>query len=75
MDIKNYQPQGDKKNSDYFSEYLIKIYDRRTKSGLDELIDNMLAVVIQVDAGDLLNYLSELYIMTPYRIQNCFTNQ
>ena len=25
MDIKNYKPKGDKKNSDYFNEYLIKI--------------------------------------------------
>ena len=75
MDIKNYKPKGDKKNSDYFNEYLIKIYDRRTASGLDELIGDMLAVLIQVNPGDLLNYLSELYMMTPYRIQNCFINE
>lgn len=75
MDLKTYQPKGDKKNSDFFYEYLPKIYQRRKETGLDELIGDMLAVMIQVNLGDLLNYLSELYLMTPYRILKSYKNE
>lgn len=62
-----YEPKGDKKNSDYFNEYRIKIYERRQSSGLKDLYGDMGAVVVQVQTGDALSYLSELYCMTPYR--------
>ncbi|GGI92059.1 hypothetical protein [Legionella impletisoli] len=62
-----YDPKGDKKNSDYFNEYRIKIYERRKSSGLDDLLGDMAAVVVQVQTGDALDYLKELYLMTPYR--------
>jgi hypothetical protein len=35
----------------------------------------MLAVMIEVNFGDLLSYLSELYLMTPYRIFHSYVNQ
>lgn len=62
-----YTPKGDKKNSDFFNEYLTKIYTRRKASGLDELFGDICALVIQVQTGDAIPYLHELYIMTPYR--------
>lgn len=64
----DYQPKGDKKNSDYFHEYLMKIYHRRNESGLNELLGNISAILIQVESHDLLDYLHELYLMTPYRL-------
>lgn len=63
----NYHPKGDKENSDYFKEYKTKIYERRIATGLEQLYGDMCAVVIQVQTGDAINYIKELYTMTPYR--------
>ena len=41
-----YQPKGDKENSDYFNKYRTKIYSRRKSSGLDELYGDMTGVVV-----------------------------
>ncbi len=62
-----FQRTGDKENSQFFEQYLPKIYDRRETSGLDDLFIGMRAIVIQVDHGESLKYLMELYLMTPYR--------
>lgn len=62
-----YEPKGDKHNSDYFDEYRVKIYERRKTSGLDALLGDICAVVVQVQTGDAFAYLKELYLMTPYR--------
>ena len=63
----SYIPKGDKHNSDYFNEYRIKIYERRIASGLEDLFGNICAIVVQVQTGDAIPFLKELYIMTPYR--------
>ncbi len=63
----HYKPKGDKENSDYFNEYKTKIYERRIATGLEQLFGDMCAVVIQVQTGDAIKYLTELYSMTPYR--------
>ena len=60
MDLKSYKPMGDKENSDFFWEYLDKIYDRRQTSGVNELVGDMKAVAIQVEHGDAINYMAEL---------------
>lgn len=62
-----YTPKGDKHNSDFFNEYRVKIFERRLTSGLSELLGDICAVVVQVQTGDALLYLQELYAMTPYR--------
>lgn len=62
-----FQRHGDKENSKFFEDYLLKIYDRREQAGIDDLIDRMRGVVIQVEHGESLKYLMELYLMTPYR--------
>lgn len=74
IDTQTYQPRGDKKNSAFFEEYRAKIYERRKSSGLDDLLGNMRAVVIQVENGDALPYMRELYLMGPYRFSAGFTN-
>ena len=33
IDLSTYQPKGDKKNSDFFEEFLPKVYERRPASG------------------------------------------
>ena len=38
FDIMAYEPEGDKKNSDFFNEYRLKIYERRESSGLMQLL-------------------------------------
>lgn len=62
-----FQRTGDKENSKFFEEYLPKIYDRREASGIDDLLQNIRAIVVQVNHGESLKYLMELYLMTPYR--------
>lgn len=67
IDPMRYKPRGDKKNSAFFKEYLPRIYERRRSSGVDDLVGNMRAVVIQVDPQTVIDTLIELYVMTPYR--------
>src|SRR4029078_5983242 len=62
-------PMGDKKNSDFFEEYLPRVYDRRAQSGLNQIVGNMAAVVVQVEPGDAVSYIAELAAMGPYRFQ------
>ena len=58
-----------KKNSKFFEDYILKIYDRREASGIDDLVTGIRAVVVQVARGEAIKYLMELYLMTPYRFQ------
>ena len=67
IDSMTYEPVGDKKNSSFFNEYRTKVYARRKESGVDDLVSNMRAVVIQVDTGTDIETLAELHRMTPYR--------
>ncbi len=75
LDIMSYEPVGDKKNSDFFNEYRLKIYERRKSSGLEDLLGNMCAIVVQVETGDALAYMEELYVMTPYRFSDAYINE
>lgn len=70
MDLLAYEPVGDKKNSEFFNEYRIKIYERRQASGVQDLLGAMRALVLQVETGDALPYLEELYHTTPYRLES-----
>jgi hypothetical protein len=67
VNLATYTPLGDKKNSDFFNEYLPMVYDRRRESGIDDVVGNMAAVVIQIEPDDAINYLAELTAMGPYR--------
>ena len=75
VDIMKFEPLGDKKNSDFFNEYRLKIYQRRKQSGLEDLLGNICALVVQVETGDALSYLEELYLMTPYRLLCTYLNE
>ena len=75
FDISGYTPVGDKKNSAYFDDYRMRIYERRQSSGLEALLGNVSALVIQVDTGDAIPYLAELYFLTPYRFTDSYINE
>ncbi len=75
IDPLKYKPKGDKENSEFFETYKIKIYERRKSSGLEDLLDTIRALVVQVEHGDALSYLRELYLMGPYRFSAAFENQ
>ncbi|GAB5469846.1 MAG: lpg1639 family Dot/Icm T4SS effector [Rhodospirillales bacterium] len=68
LDIMTTAPVGDKRNSDFFNEYRLKIYERRRSSGLEDLLGNLRGIIVQVEQGDGLAYLSELILMSPYRL-------
>ncbi|MEM7222642.1 MAG: hypothetical protein AAF495_06670 [Pseudomonadota bacterium] len=75
LDLMTYEPKGDKKNSDFFNEYRLKIYERRKSSGLEDLLDRLRGIVVQVEHGDALAYMEELYLMTPYRFSCARLNE
>ena len=68
IDLATYTPMGDKKNSEFFEEYLPRVYERRQKSGLDEIVRETAALVVQVEHGDGVDYMAELAAMGPYRL-------
>jgi hypothetical protein len=74
LDIMKVAPLGDKRNSDFFNEYRPKIYERRRSSGIDDLLGNLRGIVIQVQTGDAIPYLEELYTMSPYRFDGARRN-
>ena len=58
--------QGDKQNSAFFEEYLIRLLEERDQIGLTDLIDQIDAIMITVDPGHSIRYIGELCLMTPY---------
>jgi hypothetical protein len=57
---------GDKKNSEFFEEYLQRMLDERDASGLTEMIGGIEAMLISVEPGNSVEYIAELALMTPY---------
>ncbi len=72
IDLATYKPKGDKRNTAFFEEFLPRVYERRQRSGIDELVGSMAAVVIQVDHGHAVPYMAELALMGPYRFRECW---
>ena len=58
--------QGDKLNSDFFEEYLVRLLEERDRSGLTSMIHEIDAIMITVDPGHSIRYIGELALMTPY---------
>jgi hypothetical protein len=75
FDLMNYLPKGDKKNSGFFDEYRVKIYQRRRITGIEDLVGNMRAFVTQVEPGTGMATMVELYMMTPYRYATSYAGQ
>ena len=58
---------GDKKNSDFFEEYLPRVLEERDRVGLTEMIGGIEAMMISVEPGNSVEYIAELALMTPYQ--------
>ncbi|MCE9633042.1 MAG: hypothetical protein K8Q92_02535, partial [Methylophilales bacterium] len=58
--------QGDKTNSPWFEEYLVKLLQDRDRIGLTDMIHEIDALMITVEPGCSVAYVSELALMTPY---------
>jgi hypothetical protein len=62
----NFPRYGDKENSPFFEEYLMKLLDYRDRVGLSDLIRQIDALMITVEPGHSIPYVGELCLMTPY---------
>jgi hypothetical protein len=58
---------GDKKNSEFFEEYLFRLLEERDRCGLTEMIGGIEALMISVEPGNSVEYITELALMTPYQ--------
>ena len=61
-----YPRYGDKRNSDFFEEFLGKLLEERDRVGLTAAIRQIDALMITVEPGCSLAYVGELCLMTPY---------
>ena len=57
---------GDKQNSDFFEEFLVRLLEERDRAGLTEAIRQIDTLMITVEPGNSLAYVRELCLMTPY---------
>jgi hypothetical protein len=57
---------GDKTNSAWFDEFLVRLLEDRDRTGLTEMIREVDALMITVEPGCSVAYVSELALMTPY---------
>ncbi len=57
---------GDKENSPFFEEYLVRLLEERDRVGLTDMIFEIDAIMITVDPGHSIGYICELCLMTPY---------
>ncbi|WP_455199394.1 hypothetical protein [Kaarinaea lacus] len=62
----SFKRYGDKQNSDFFEEYLVRLLEERDRVGLTESIGGIDAIMMTVDPGQSVDYIAELAIMTPY---------
>ena len=57
---------GDKENSPFFEENLVRLLEERDKLGLTSMIYEIDALMITVDPEHSIKYVAELALMTPY---------
>lgn len=57
---------GDKENSAFFEDFLIRLLEERDRVGLTDMIGQIDAIMLTVDPGHSISYIAELCLMTPY---------
>ncbi len=62
----SFKRNGDKQNSDFFEEYLVRLLEERDSIGLTGMIHEIDAIMITVDPGHSIRYIAELSLMSPY---------
>jgi hypothetical protein len=66
MNSLQYHRHGDKVNSPWFEEFLPKLLEDRDRIGLTDMVHEIDAMMITVEPGCSVAYISELALMTPY---------
>lgn len=66
MNSLRFDRHGDKENSTFFEENLVRLLKERDALGLTEMIHEIDALMITVDPGHSIQYIAELALMTPY---------
>ena len=61
-----FERHGDKENSPFFEENLIRLLEERDQLGLTAMIHEIDALMISVDPEHAVKYIAELALMTPY---------
>ena len=62
----HFSRHGDKENSPFFEENLVRLLEERDQVGLTEMIHEIDALMISVDPEHATKYIAELALMTPY---------
>ena len=62
----NFSRHGDKENSPFFEDNLVRLLEERDQLGLTEMIHEIDALMISVDPEHATKYIAELALMTPY---------
>ena len=62
----NFPRHGDKENSAFFEDYLVKLLEDRDRVGLTQMIAEIDSIMLTVDPGQSINYIAELCLMSPY---------
>jgi len=62
----SFERKGDKQNSEFFTDYLVKLLEERDSIGLTDMIYEIDAIMITVDPGHSVRYIAELALMSPY---------
>ena len=57
---------GDKQNSRFFEDFLVRLLEERDRVGLTDMVHEIDAIMITVDPGHSIRYIAELCLMTPY---------
>jgi hypothetical protein len=66
IDSLSFSRSGDKTNSDFFEEYLVRLLEERDRVGLSALVREIGALMLTVEPGHATQYVAELALMTPY---------
>ncbi|MCB5186499.1 hypothetical protein LG200_00585 [Methylobacillus caricis] len=66
MNSLQFPRHGDKENSPFFEEYLVKLLEERDSLGLTSMVHEIDALMITVDPGHSVKYIAELCLMTAY---------
>lgn len=62
----SFKRNGDKQNSEFFEDYLVRLLEERDSIGLTNMIHEIDAMMITVDPGHSTRYIAELALMSPY---------
>jgi len=71
----SFPKHGDKQNSQFFNEFLIKLLEERDKCGLTDNIHEIDAVMITVDPDHAIRYITEMALMSPYHYRETLESE